>query len=141
MLMIKLSRNESLARLSNMAHIDTRFETKDSQVTSVNSFSKHEITQLLKKVQAYESGPCGQALDYGIYVEFVHKTRGNGLLFLKTRPECRASISELITSIEHGKGANTHAMALEKKKSTRRCGKRMRIGRKKYLTNENKKAS
>lgn len=104
---VEISVEEALARMSLSDPIEVWFEPDtDTGETQVATVERAGLAETLRQTQLFESGKHGQESDMGINVNFIHKTRGHGILFIKTRPECRQSDEQLSESLKRGHAAN-----------------------------------
>jgi hypothetical protein len=104
---VLLSKTEALARLADGDPLEVRFEKRPNDGTTiVVNLPRQEILAMIQRVQiAGESGPEGQKLNFGIYLE-GQCSAGYGCLFLPTKPGFALSEEQLKQSLQRGHGGD-----------------------------------
>lgn len=108
--MITITTEEALARLVQTPMIEAHYEAMPNNgFTYAYQIQRNDVVEsLMTAPQIFESGFEAQERDMGIHVPFLHGEYGPGLLFFKTRPECRLTVKDLLESVVRGKGKDIH---------------------------------
>jgi hypothetical protein len=105
---IIISTAEAEARMDGADSVEVRFERRPNDgLTTACYVPRCWLLKLMKEAGlVFESGKEGQKIDFGISVPFCHYKRGRGLLFIKTKSECRLTEQQLQESQDRGSGAD-----------------------------------
>jgi hypothetical protein len=102
---IEIPGKEALARLAEGTMIEARFESRpNTGVTHAFTVQRESVVEQIQCTLVYEGGETAQRLGFGIYIYFIQKNVGAGLLFFQTKPECRLTEAQLAESLRLGHG-------------------------------------